>query len=63
MRILGPLAIAAMNVELPPFKNGEHNSKRPLTNLFIAVLQYDYQVTMDTICLLFVSSNETILGH
>jgi len=21
------LAIAAMNVELPPFKNGEHNSK------------------------------------
>jgi len=23
----GPLAIAAMNVELPPFKNGEHNSE------------------------------------
>jgi len=26
-----PLAIAAMNVELPPLKNGEHNSKKAST--------------------------------
>jgi len=26
-----PLAIGAMNAELPPFKNGEHNSESTLT--------------------------------
>jgi len=42
-----PLAIAAMNTELPPFKHGEHNSESASTiDCVITPLRLDHSLQM-----------------